>query len=274
MRPAGPDRRLPAAHRDRSVARHDSRSRRCSARVRSRTGGPTRRRDPGWSRAADEAGIVVSRRSTFLGTASPPSPRCPSSPTPMTEQRSACSPSSTTCSTRAPAGVRSSRPCSDHSPTCSRGLAARRRRRAPARGMERLAGGAAALRRHRRSFLRDLVELSWRRPAQGRRLAGAAEAGALRAGRRLCRRLEVGGRLPAAGCSRYDVVASPAEVYYLDMAARPMWTHRGELGRSHLGCRHRGVRRHRRLDGPRRTSWASRHASGPSTLATVPPSNV
>ena len=63
-------------------------------------------------------------------------------------------------------------------------------------------------------------------------------------------------RLAAAG---HTVVASPAEVYYLDMAADDDWDiARHELGRSLVGRRHRGLRPARRLVA-RRAGAPRRH---------------
>ena len=78
-------------------------------------------------------------------------------------------------------------------------------------------------------------------------------------------------RLAAAG---YQVVAAPAEVYYLDMAGDDEWRSPGaSWAGSTSVARHRGVRRHRPAGPPPSgpTSSASRPACGPSTSTTAPP---
>ena len=94
------------------------------------------------------------------------------------------------------------------------------------------------------AFMAEIIELV--AATTGRRVGvwqEAAESGALRPGDGY-----VVGWKSAADCRRlaaagHTVVAAPAEVYYLDMAADDDWdVARHELGRSLVGRRHRGLR--------------------------------
>ena len=167
-------------------------------------------------------------------------------------------------------------------------VAARRRRRGARRRVVGLAGRASG-------YAAD----AWRQRVAGHRRGVHGRDHRARRGRRRAGRSGCGRRPPsparcapgdgyvvgwksAADCRRlaaagHAVVASPAERYYLDMAADPAWDAPGTswAGHSSLG-RRRGLRRRprggrRRAGRPRS---ASRPASGPSTPPTARPSNA
>ena len=164
-----------------------------------------------------------------------------------------------------------------------RPVAARRRRRGAGRRVGRVAarhrvGGRAWRRRGRPPIGRGVHGRD--RPTRARRRP-AGRSGCGRRRPRVARWPRVTGtsigwksaadcrRLAAAG---HDVVAAPAERYYLDMAASSGLGRSGHgLGRPLVGRRRRGLRGRSGLDrdGAGRTSSASRPAPGPSTSPTA-----
>ena len=138
-------------------------------------------------------------------------------------------------------------------------VAARRRRRGarPARGRARRRRSATPPTRRRGRTPSGERSSATSSSSSCRRPAGRSACGRRPPSRARCDPDDgyVVGWKSAADCRRlaaagYDVVASPAEVYYLDMAADTDWYAPGTSWAGHaVARRRRGVRRHRRLDG-------------------------
>ena len=231
---------VPGAHRRRRVARpRAGRSRRCSGRGRRPYGGAYTRgaRSPDGSSGPPRPASSSCPRSTCRGTASPPWPPSPSCATATTAAaRSACS---QFVDNVLNPGVAATRPFLEAVVRRARrpvpvAVAARRWRRGArrARGRARRrrsatppSAGSPASAAIGAAFMAEIVELVAHDdgPA-GRRVAGGRRV--RRAAARATATSSAGSRPPTAGGwppPATHVVASPAEVYYLDMAADTDW---------------------------------------------------